>query len=72
MVKAFTVKRRPLGERWSLEEAHAMKGTPGKPNPGTNDQRIPVQIRVPEKPIPRKDYQHATRYLIHSENAAGN
>ena len=55
VVKAFTVKRRPVEERWSLEEAHAMKGTPGKPNPGTNDQRMPVRIRVPETPIKRSE-----------------
>ena len=34
-----------------LEDIHNMRGTPGKPVPGVNDQRIPVRVRVPEKPI---------------------
>ena len=55
VVKAFTVKRRPVEERWSLDDIHNMRGTPGKPNPDANDQRIPVRIRVPETPIKNKE-----------------
>ena len=53
VVKAHTVKRRPKEERWSLEEVHAMRGTPGRPNPSSSDPRIPVRVRTPESPIPK-------------------
>ena len=59
VVKAYTVKRRPIDERWSLEEVHAVRGTPGKPVPGSSDQRIPVRIRAPEKPIQQPSEQAA-------------
>ena len=57
IVKAYTVKRRPQEERWSLEDIHKVRGTPGEPNPGVNDPRIPVRIRVPEEPIKEKEDQ---------------
>ena len=53
VVKAHTVRRRPKEERWSLEEVHAIKGTPGRPNPSNNDPRIPVRVRALEVPIQR-------------------
>ena len=55
IVKAFTVKRRPEEERWSIEELNGVRGTPGKPTPGSNDARIPVRVRVPDKPIPKEE-----------------
>ena len=55
VVKAYTVKRRPEEERWSLEELNGMRGTPGKPTPGSSDIRIPVRVRVPEIPIAKEE-----------------
>ena len=55
VVKAYTVKRRPKEERWSLQQIHELRGTPGKPSPGASDQRIPVRVRVPEQPIKAPD-----------------
>ena len=40
-----------------MEEVHSIRGTPGKPNPGNNDPRIPVRIRAPEIPIKRPPEQ---------------
>ena len=57
MVKAYTLKRRPQEERWSLDDIHKVRGTPGGPNPGVSDQRIPVRIRTPEEPIKEKEEQ---------------
>ena len=55
VVKAYTVKRRPEEERWSIEEVNKVRGTPGRPIPGRSEQRIPVRVRVPEKPIPKEE-----------------
>merc|ERR1712051_420987 len=55
VVKAYTVKRRLEEERWSLEEINNVRGTHGKPTPGSNKLRIPVRVRVPEKPIPKEE-----------------
>ena len=50
-----------------MEEIHAIKGTPGKPVPGSNDQRIPVRIRVPEKPIQQPSEQASVPRGVRTE-----
>ena len=36
-----------------MEEVHAIRGTPSRPNPSNSDPRIPVRVRTPENPISR-------------------
>ena len=62
------MKRRPKEERWSLEEVHAIRGTPGRPNPSSNDPRIPVRVRAPEVPIQRPPEQTSAPRGVRTEN----
>ena len=39
----------------SIQELNGVRGTPGRPTPGMRDPRIPVRVRVPEKPILKEE-----------------
>ena len=41
IVKAYTVKRRPEEERWSIKEFNGVRGTPGRPTPGLEGPKDP-------------------------------
>ena len=44
-----------------MRELNGVRGTPGRPTPGLRDPRIPVRVRVPEKPIPKEEKTSAPR-----------
>ena len=52
VVKASTIKRFGISERWDVNAIVDMKGTPHRPDPGKLGLHIPVRIRVePEVPF---------------------
>ena len=52
MVKASTIKRFGISERWDVNAIVDMKGTPQRPDPSKFWLHIPVRIRVePEVPF---------------------
>ena len=52
VVKASTIKRFGVSERWDVNAIVDMKGTPQRPDPGKPGLHIPVRIRVePEVPF---------------------
>ena len=53
-VKAYSVRRRPEEERWSVAEVNAVRGTPGCPKPGRHDTRVPVRVRETQDPLPER------------------
>ena len=55
VVRARTVKRRVEEDRWSAEEALAIRGTPWDPTPGTDPELLPTAVRRPppaDEPTP--------------------
>ena len=58
IVRARTVKRRPEPERWSAEQAFAVRGVPWQPTPGIDSDQMPTAVRRPppagdpDAPIP--------------------
>ena len=42
--KARTIRRRPEDEQWKIEEVLAVRGTPLRPNPTSEDQRIRTKM----------------------------
>jgi len=59
VIKAFTVRRRPEEEKWSLEEVSSVRGTPGNPRPGRMTMRIPVRVGDQNEPIIDKNYDRS-------------
>ena len=45
VVKAYSVYRKALGERWDKEKIKNVKGTPQQPNPNAPGLEIPIRIR---------------------------
>ena len=53
IVKARDFKR--LGdpaERWNMTKFNEIRGTPWKPNPETDDERIHIKVRLPHDDSP--------------------
>ena len=44
VVRTYTVKRKPEGERWSSEKIKSMKGTPHRPDPNKPGTHIPIRV----------------------------
>ena len=50
IVRAYSVHRKALGERWDAERIKAVKGTPQQPNPNVPGLEIPIRIRFDVRP----------------------
>ena len=48
VVKAKSVRRRPLAERFDAEALNTMKGLPWEPVPGVDSEEIPIDIPIGE------------------------
>ena len=71
VVRAFSVKRFPEGERWNKEAIQKMQGTPQRPNPAKPGLNIPIKVNfdpagdADEVPsIPLREERQARRMKI--------
>jgi hypothetical protein len=48
VLRAFTVERKPIGERWEKVRMESMKGTPQQPNPSKKSLGIPTKVAFDE------------------------
>ena len=51
VVRAWTVRRMPEGERWDAEAITEMQGTPAQPNTAMPGHRIPISINIEQDSI---------------------
>ena len=52
VVRAYAIKRREAGDRWSADKLQSMAGSPQQPDPKKPGLHIPIRIRIdpPEEP----------------------
>ena len=43
-VKAYSIERKPLGERWDIERIKRLRGTPQRPNPDKQSIEVPARV----------------------------
>ena len=45
VVRAWTIRRRPVEHQWNGDMIMAVKGTPARPVPGKSGEHIPIRVR---------------------------
>ena len=48
IVRAYSIHRKPLGERWDQDRIQSMRGIPQQPNPNVPGLEIPIRVRFDE------------------------
>ncbi|MDA8582757.1 reverse transcriptase domain-containing protein [bacterium] len=62
VIRAWSVKRRPEGERWNAEAIRGLRGTPQQPDPSRPGMQIPVHLEDDDdrdESLRERDYEEA-------------
>ena len=54
VIRARTLRRRPMSERWSHQAVLGVRGTPRNPTPGSESDKVLVRIPTPEEILARQ------------------
>ena len=66
VVRAWSIKRRPEGERWSAEAIRSIQGTPQQPDPSRIGMHIPVRLEEDmDEDLVEKDFDIAMMNSTH-------